>query len=425
MGLIVELILIAIPFFFLLIATEIYVDRKRKTGFYQWDDTISSLNLGVMSRLVGVFKLILPFSAYVWLYQQTALLSIALDSVLWWTVAFVVYDLGYYWVHRLSHRIHVMWGSHVVHHSSEEYNLTTALRQTGTPALFAWIVFLPMALLGVPPEMLLACGSLNLIYQFWVHTQHIDKMPPWFEAVFVTPSHHRVHHALNKDYIDKNYAGVFILWDKLFNSFQAEKNNVEIVYGVSHQLNSWNPLWANFQVYRNLLQDALYTRHWRDKIKTFLMPPGWRAADAKQGLPRKYANSKSLQKYAVAQCKNQKIYVLTQFLLLIPMVFWFLLQLPYFAPLISVGLGLFGIYHCWVISVLQEHKTWQSLAEPLRLLGTGFIAYALLQPQVQHPVFVLILAWIIASLFSFTWLLKQAKPAAVYDNPQASHQSDV
>lgn len=420
-----ELILIAIPFFFILIGTEIYIDRKRKTGFYQWDDAISSLNLGIMSRLVGVFKLALPFSAYVWLYQQSAFLNISLDSVLWWSIAFVVYDLGYYWVHRLSHRIHIMWGSHVVHHSSEEYNLTTALRQTGTPAAFAWLIFLPMALLGIPPEMLLACAFLNLIYQFWVHTQHIDKMPAWFEAIFVTPSHHRVHHALNKEYIDKNYAGVFILWDKLFGSFQAELRDNKIVYGVSHQLNSWNPLWANFQVYRNLLQDAFYTRNWLDKIKTFLMPPGWRAEDAKQGIPRKYATSKTLKKYSVTKSSGLQKYLLVQFILFIPMVFWFLLQMPQFSLAMNIGLGLFGIYHCWVISGLQENHAALPVTEPLRLLATGFLAFTLLEQPLQNPAFLLVSSGVTLSLASFIWLRKQVPPQDSGDTPPVSPQSGV
>ena len=167
-------------------------------------------------------------------------------------------------------------------------------------------MFIPLAFIGVPPLVALACGSLNLVYQFWVHTRHINKMPAWYEAIFVTPSHHRVHHALNREYIDKNYAGVFILWDKLFGSFQPELEKVDIVYGVSHQLKSWNPIWANLKVYWHLSVDAFRTKHWQDKLKVFFKPPGWRPEDVAKEYPMSWVTTKTMVKYDVTLSVQSK-----------------------------------------------------------------------------------------------------------------------
>lgn len=407
-----EIILAAVPFFFLLIAIELVADKVRGTGYYRFNDAINSLNLGVMSRLTEILKALLPFTVYVWVYEHYALWNLPQSSVWVWLIAFVIYDLGYYWVHRLSHEMAIMWGSHVVHHSSEEYNLTTALRQTGTPATFAWIIYLPLALLGIPPEMLLAVAALNLIYQFWVHTRHINKLPDWFEAVMVTPSHHRVHHALNKEYIDKNYGGVFILWDKWFGSFAAEQNDIDIVYGVSDQLNSWNPIWANFKVYKNLLLDVWHTHSFKDKLKTLLMPPGWRAQDVADKFPRHYATSDTLQKYDISLPGKMKTYVLLQFAILVSLVFVLLLMVPKLTLLISVSLGLFAIFHCWGISALQEQRPMLNWLEPMRLLSIAAVLFLLL-PQIQESVYWLILVVLVTANILWFRLANNADKTSV------------
>lgn len=413
-----EIILAAVPLFLLLIAVELIVDKKRGTGFYRFNDAINSLNLGVISRLTEILKLLLPLSAYVWIYQNFATWQLPEHSIAVWLFAFVVYDLGYYWVHRFSHEIAIMWGSHVVHHSSEEYNLTTALRQTGTPAIFAWIIFLPMAFIGVPPTLLLAVGALNLIYQFWVHTRHIKKLPDWYESIFVTPSHHRVHHALNKEYIDKNYGGVFIIWDKVFGSFAPEKPDVDIVYGVSDQLNSWNPIWANVKVYKNIFIDAWHSRHLKDKLKTFVMPPGWRATDVQQKVPRTYATSTDLVRYDVSLTTASKGYLLAQFVLMIILVFVLLLMVPEMTLSISIGLAFYAIFHCWVISTLQENKPYASWLEPLRILTVSLILGWLMAPilSTQYLV-VMIIGLVTATLANLFWFARtqqdvKQKPAS-------------
>ncbi|GLX86756.1 sterol desaturase [Thalassotalea loyana] len=377
------IIIAAIPLFLILIAIEMWCDYKRQTGYYRFNDAINSLSIGILSRFTGVLKSLLPLSIYFVIYNEFALFNLSKDSIWVWLFAFVVYDLAYYWAHRLNHRVHVMWGSHVVHHSSEEYNLTTALRQTSTPSLLAWLVYLPLAFIGVDPVVFIACASLNLVYQFWVHTRHVNKMPNWFEAIMVTPSHHRVHHALNRDYIDKNYAGVFIIWDKIFKSFQEEKDDVEIVYGVSHQLHSWNPFWANLQVYWNLIKDAYYASSWRDRFKVFFMPPGWRPDDVNKAHPRKYATTKTMKKYDVVLNTSMKAYILVQFIIMMILTIVFLLtmqQLPLFHLAIVC---LFASLSLVLIGGLQELKSWIVWAEPMRLMSVSIMFYILLAPMIN------------------------------------------
>ncbi|NMP30179.1 sterol desaturase family protein [Thalassotalea sp. M1531] len=400
-------IIAAIPVFLILIAIELIADKVRGTGYYQFNDALNSLNLGVLSRVSGILLAAIPISAYYWLYHNHAIWQLSDQSIAVWFFAFIAYDLGYYWVHRLGHRVSVMWGSHVVHHSSEEYNLTTALRQTSTPSLFGWIIYLPMAVIGVSPELAVACGSLNLIYQFWVHTRHVDKLPQWYEAIFVTPSHHRVHHALNRDYIDKNFAGVFILWDKLFGSFQPEKNEVKIVYGVSHQLKSWNPVWANFQVYWNLCIDALHTRKIKDKIKVFFMPPGWRPSDVKQKFPRRYATTKTMVKYDVEISSSYKAYLLIHFIVFLGLIFAFILSVASNNLLTNWTLCAVAILNLVVISSIQEQKYWHVWAEPVRVIITAFTLNTMLIPFQINWLTEILLASSILSIISFTRLKRR------------------
>ena len=309
-----NLILLAIPFFILLIAVEIVVDWRRQTGFYRVNDAITSLGLGIVSRITGIAKRFIPFTMYFLLVDHIALIE--LPNTWWvWVLAFVLYDFCYYWLHRMSHEVNILWAAHVVHHSSEEYNLTTALRQT-SGGFIGWIFYIPLALLGIPAEMFIAVGALNLIYQFWVHTRHIPKLG-WYEEIFVTPSNHRVHHAQNQIYIDRNYGGVFIIWDRLFGSFQEELEHDLPVYGISTGLNSWNPLWANLHVYWQLCKDAWHTRRWQDKLGIWFRPTGWRPDDMQQQFPLAKIELATFQKFDIAMSLKQTVYSVIQHVLLI------------------------------------------------------------------------------------------------------------
>lgn len=241
-----KLILYAVPFFFVLIAVELLADRWRGMRTYRLADTISSLSTGVLSTTTGLLTKGVGLVTYALALKYLAIIELPEDRLWVWLFAFVFYDFCYYWHHRLGHERNVLWAAHSVHHQSEDYNLSTALRQTSTGFVFGWIFYLPMAVLGVPLLVFVTVATLNLLYQFWVHTRHISKLG-WFEWFFVSPSNHRAHHAQNALYMDRNYGGVFIFWDRLFGTFQEEDEAEPVIFGVTTPLASWNPLWANWQ----------------------------------------------------------------------------------------------------------------------------------------------------------------------------------
>jgi len=394
-------IVAAMPFFLLLIFIELVIDKIRDAGFYRFSDTLASLNLGIFSRFIGLITALITLSVYAYFFEYFSISQWADDTFITWLFAFILYDLVYYWGHRLNHRINILWGSHVVHHSGEEYNLTTALRQSSSPSIFGWVLFLPLAILGIPPIVIACCASLNLIYQFWVHTRHINKMPAWFEAVMVTPSHHRVHHALNRQYIDKNFAGVFIIWDKLFNSFQAELEDIDIVYGVSHQLKSWNPVWANLQVYYLLWQDVVNTKAWQDKLAALLKPPGWRPKDMIEQYPRSWVTTKTMVKYDVPLTLSQKGYVLGQYLTFLVLTFYFLTHTAAFTLPILISASLVGILNLVVISALQEQKRQVKWLECFRLALTAIVVLMLVPIEHISYGIGITLSIVVASIIAF------------------------
>lgn len=268
---------VAIPFFILAMLVEFLYGKLVKRQTYRLADTVNSLQLGTLSRLVDVLRL--GFSAVVFgaLVKWLGVHQWSMDSAWQWIAAFVAYDFCYYWKHRFGHEWRIMWASHIAHHQSEEFNLSTALRQTGTDYI-GFVFYIPLYLAGVPAAAVVTVGSLNLIYQFWVHTEHIRRLGP-LEWIFVTPSNHRVHHARNPEYIDRNYGGVFILWDRLFGTFQDERADLPCVYGITTGLKSWNPLWANLHFWSDTAKLAWRTRSWGDKLRIWFKPPAWQPAD--------------------------------------------------------------------------------------------------------------------------------------------------
>jgi alkylglycerol monooxygenase len=310
----VSIILYAVPLFFLLIFIEILVEKIKGTNYYRINDSINSLTAGVLSRVTGIVKQLFPLTVYVLVFEQLALFQIT-SSWWMWVTAFVLYDFCYYWKHRFGHEMNILWAAHVVHHSSEEYNLTTALRQSSS-SFFSWIFYLPMAVLGFDPITLITVGSLNLIYQFWVHTRHIPKLG-WYEWVFVTPSNHRVHHAQNQVYIDRNYGGVFILWDRIFGSFQEELETEKPIYGIRKALKSWNPLWANVHVYIQLFKDCWHAKRWQDKLLIWFKRTGWRPADVEQNYPLSKVDLTQFRKFDIPLSSTNRLYSLLQYSLIV------------------------------------------------------------------------------------------------------------
>lgn len=280
-----KVIMLATPVFFLLIFIEWLIGRLRGRNTYRANDAINSISLGILSQVSGAFMLALRVGIYGWLVQHVALFRLPADSLWVWAWALLLYDLCYYWLHRMSHEVNLLWAAHVVHHQSEDYNLSTALRQTSTGSLLGWIFYIPMALLGFPVTVFLGVALIDLLYQFWVHTQQIGKLG-WLDRVLVTPSNHRAHHGVNDVYLDKNYGGILILWDRLFGTFVEEQDDSPVVYGTRGPLRSWNPLWANFEVYHAMWQDAWRTQRWQDKLRLWIAAPGWRPADVAASRPK-------------------------------------------------------------------------------------------------------------------------------------------
>lgn len=265
--------LYAIPFFALTVAFGFLTSWKRADRKYDVKDMVTSLTLGTGSVVAGILTGGLAVAAIFWVYQFRLF---DVPFTWWaWVLAFFVDDFFYYVFHRGAHRIRWVWAAHVNHHSSQYYNLSTALRQpwTSTFAL-TWIFSLPMFLIGFHPAMIAFVGGINLLYQYWIHTEAIDRMPRWFEAVMNTPSHHRVHHATNPRYLDKNYAGILIIWDKMFGTFEAETSAEKIQYGIIKNLEGHNIFWAVFHEWVGMAQD-LWRAPWRYKLGYALKPPGW------------------------------------------------------------------------------------------------------------------------------------------------------
>ena len=264
----------AIPFFVALVLAEMLVARIRDRSRYEPRDTLTSLALGLGSTVAGVLSAGAVFAVATWLYRFR-LFDIGWQWY-WFVIAFVADDFCYYLFHRSAHRVRWFWASHVIHHSSQHYNLSTALRQTWTGFVSLNFLFrLPLFLIGFPPPMVFFVAALNLVYQFWIHTEAVGRLPRWIEAVMNTPSHHRVHHATNARYLDRNYAGVFIVWDRLLGTFEAEHDDDRPRYGIVKNLGSFSLLWAAFHEWVGIAKDVRAAPTWRDRWGYIAKPPGW------------------------------------------------------------------------------------------------------------------------------------------------------
>ena len=312
-----KVIVFATPVFFLLIALEFFWSRTRASRTagqhtYSLNDAINSISLGIMSQLGGVLLKVLTIGIYTVVFSTLAGDPKGAFWNSWYGIvlALIFYDLCYYWYHRAGHVVALFWAAHVVHHQSQHYNLSTALRQTSSGALFSWIFYLPMAAAGVPPLVFGTVALIDLLYQFWVHTEQVGRLG-WFDRVFCSPSNHRVHHAVNDGYVDKNYGGILVLWDRLFGTFQEEHE--PCVYGTRSPLNSWDPLWANTEVYWALAKDSWRTQHWGDKLRIWFKPPGWQPADLARSRPYPAFKLASLTTYDPPLGRAQQWFAVLQF----------------------------------------------------------------------------------------------------------------
>ncbi len=272
----------SIPIFLAFIAGELllmHLARRRGEAVFQGyerTDTAASLAMGVGNLVVAAAWKTVAVAVLFWAYQFH-LFEVPVDAWWAWAALILAEDFCYYWFHRFGHRVRMGWAAHVNHHSSTYFNYSTALRQSWTGPFFKVWFFLPLVLVGFHPLMVVTANALNLLYQFWVHTEMVGRMPRWFEAVMNTPSHHRVHHGANIQYVDRNYGGIFIIWDRLFGTFEPEGEKV--VYGLRKEFTSRNPVWIAFHEWVSLFRHARAAKHWKNKVLYFLMPPAWDPAD--------------------------------------------------------------------------------------------------------------------------------------------------
>jgi len=430
-----DIVAASVPLFFALIGLEILVSRRRRSASYRLNDSIADLSCGILSQLAAVFNVLVAYGAFAWVAANWSLQRwlplpawpggspvVGADGALgfairWpelaaWATVFVLADFAYYWMHRASHRVHLLWAGHVVHHSSEEYNLTVALRQSALHGLMSWVFYVPLALLGIPWLMFAVCHGLNLIYQFWIHTREIGRLGPleWFMN---TPSHHRVHHGVNPGYQDRNYAGVFIVWDRMFGTFTPEAE--EPVYGITRPLSSWNPLWANVHVFAEIFRVARRTRRWRDKLRTLFGPPSWRPADVAPSIEAPEVSAESFARFDPPVPAGVRRYVALQFVAHLVGALALLraapqLPLPHLLAggfYLALGLGNLGS--------LLEARRWVWPLEAARNLTLVAVSGALLMLARFDPA----PAWVLG-LFgaaSLAWLLRlrpslEARPSA-------------
>jgi alkylglycerol monooxygenase len=266
-------ILFALPIFGLAMALELWVSARRGIKTYAFADSLTSLNAGILNQVMDVLLKAASLIPYAWVLNNFSLFSWSLDNPLHWVLALLLYDFCYYWLHRAGHEINLLWAVHSVHHSSEHYNLSTALRQPAFAVLFNWPFFLVLAVLGVPVEMMVAVGLIDLLYQYWVHTELVGRLG-WFDRVFVSPSNHRVHHGQNDYCLDKNYGGILIIWDRLFGTFAPEREREKITYGIKTQLKSMSQLAVHTSHFSKMLKDVVRARGLKAKLQAVFAPPG-------------------------------------------------------------------------------------------------------------------------------------------------------
>ena len=307
-----QIIVLATPAFLALIGIELIVGWWRGHNTYRMNDALNSIGLGVMSQLSGLFETLFTVAVYALAFTHLALWRLPADAAWVWAAGLLAYDFCYYWYHRFGHTVALCWAAHGVHHQSEDYNLSTALRQTSTGFVHRWLFYLPMAVLGFPPLVFGVVGLVQLLYQFWPHTQQIGRMGE-FDRWFCSPSNHRVHHAVNDVYLDRNYGGILMVWDRLFGSFQEELEAQPCVYGTRAPLRSWNPLRANLHGYADMARDSWHAQRWADKLRVWFMHPGWRPADVARRWPRPAFDLQRVERFDPAMSAAAQRLVLALF----------------------------------------------------------------------------------------------------------------
>lgn len=403
-------IVLSIPVFFILIGIELVVERFSHRSSYRLPDAIANLSCGITSQVSELFMRVFAIGIYEIIYSNCALVTLQ-KTWLYWLGLFLLVDFAYYWAHRKSHEINLFWGGHVVHHQSEDYNLSVALRQSSFQVVWTFAFSFPIALLGFETLDFALVTALNTLYQFWIHTETINKLG-WFEYVFNTPSHHRVHHGRNPKYIDKNHAGSLIIWDRMFGTFQKEEEKP--TYGITKPINSWNAVWANFSHYESMAKDLKRIPSWTDKIKFIFKKPGW--------LPESMGGYREIpsvdllhyRKYETPSPVRLNYYVLFQYMLCLGFTAFFLFNQTRFS--LGEKTIIAALISLWVMNsgVLFENKRWVRYSEWIRIilysmLLSGLIIFFKLNPFLHLAV----ACYFVISSFWFYTLSHDSKVSPV------------
>ncbi len=363
-------IVLSIPVFFVLIGIELLFEHFSRKKNYRLPDALSNLSCGITQQVSGVFLKLFGIGLYVLVYEYLRIWQIPSNAYSF-ALLFILVDLAYYWAHRMSHEINLFWSAHVVHHQSEDYNLTVALRQSSLQVLWTSVFYLPLALAGFDPFDFLLAAAFTTLYQFWVHTQHIGRLG-WLEYLLVTPSLHRVHHGRDPKYIDKNHGGVFIIWDMLFGSYQKEEEPP--VYGITTPLHSWDPIRANFSHLALMWKELRQIPRWSDRLRYLFYKPGWLPDYMGGYRPPPAVNRKEYSKFDTPVPKKIKIYVLLQYPLLTGLAAGFLYYEGSLDMPVKVGIALLIAFAVLSIGRLLERQPHAGRVELLRLAAFALMA---------------------------------------------------
>ncbi|MCP4437493.1 MAG: sterol desaturase family protein [Aureispira sp.] len=401
-----NIMLFAIPVFFLLIGLELLVAKLQNTQLYRVNDAITNISCGIVQQVTGAFTKLIGLAAYAFVYYNWRFFDI---PNVWWTyiLLFLAVDCLYYWFHRYAHEISAFWGTHVVHHQSEDYNLSVALRQSAFQSLISAVFYLPLAFLGFDPIPFLTINILQTLYQFWIHTETIDKMPKWFEFIFSTPSHHRVHHGRNPQYIDKNHGGTLIIFDRLFGTFEPEVEPV--VYGVTKSLESCSPIWANFDYYNDLSKEMSNTPGVGNKLRMLIEKPGWRPQETGGYQAPPPISRAEVTKYNPSIPLGLNYYILFQYVVVLLGTTGFLASIKgdNLLTLGTISLATLVILSVSSLGAILDKRQWAPVSEILRLIGIPILLW-LIFPASQ---FILITTLVMAGigLLSIIWFLQYRK----------------
>lgn len=395
-------IILSIPIYFALIGIELLIQAVKRYRIYRLNDAITNISCGITQQVTGIFFKILSIAAYQWVFENLAIFSIA---PAWYNLIllFILVDFCYYWAHRKSHEINLFWGGHVVHHQSEDYNFSVALRQGSFQVLWTFFFYFPLAIIGFDTLSFVLMSGLVTVYQFWIHTETIGKLGP-IEWIFNTPSHHRVHHGRNPKYIDKNHAGVFIVWDRMFGTFQEEEEKP--TYGITVQTASWNPVWVNLQHYVEMAKGIKQMKGFSNKLKFIFYPPGWQPHEMGGTLPIPEIDPENDRKYDKQTSGAFSLYVLIQYVIVLAGTAVFLFNAANFTiweQILTVTLIIMGVTGAGLI--LEETKYSYGF-EVLRVLLTPILIVVVLLPNPEPVISTAILAYGIVSFSALIFIKK-------------------